>query len=278
MRATTEDFGRTGFIHFVIKTSNYCNLHCEHCSVMCDVPLNPKNKNIFRRERWELSLDDLALFCERFKGVGEKAKHCITGGELTVLPVEKIEQIIDILSSYNRRIEVLTNGFNLMGISKATINKVYSIILGDHGINHKLIEECKKYLESFYKGQIHVVASSVHYNLEVSRRHPSNKGKPCRFMMRNPALWGSTIYPCCAIPYVMVFNNNTLMRDELVKAGWTINNEDVVNTLRNWRETLPKYVLDQCENNCWQPNYTAGTRGVQITLKPHDVIKKKIKR
>lgn len=269
--------GIKGFIYFVIEASNYCNLHCEYCSNMCDVPLNPKNKNIFRRRKWDISIDDLVLFCERFKGIGENNLHCITGGEITVIPVEKIEQIIDVLSSYKRIIKILTNGFNLMGISKETINKVDTIDLGDHGINHKLIDECKKHLRSFYKGSFGVVSSEVHYDLEAARHHPINKVKQCNFMMRTLSLYGSTIYPCCAIPYVMVFNNNTLIRDELVKAGWTINNENIINTLRNWRETLPKYVIDQCKNNCWHPNYAIGGK-TKITLKPNDIIKKEIKR
>lgn len=264
-------------LYFSFKTNNYCNLHCEYCSNMCDVPINPKNENIFRRERLELSLDDMVLFCERFKGVEEKTLNRLIGAEPTAMPIDKLEEMIECLYTYKRRIALTTNGFNFLGLSENTINKIDRIIFADHVINHELVDECKQYLKPFYKGKIGVVRVDVHYDLEAARHHPMNKGKMCNFMMENPVLWGSTIYPCCALPFVMVFNNNTLIRDELVKAGWTINNEDVVNIFRNWRETLPKYVIDQCKNYCWQPNYTAGGGGTRITLKPHDVIKKMIK-
>lgn len=268
--------GVPNFIYWEITTNNYCNLHCEHCSNMCDIPLNSQNKNIFRRVKWEISLDDLALFCERFKGVGENNFHIFVGGETTAMPIEKIDEMIDCLYVYKRRIALITNGFNFLGLSKKTINKIDMIILGDHGINHKLIAECKNYVRSFYQGKIKMRSPAPHYNLEIARHHPINRGKQCNFMMRNPTLWGSTLYPCCAIPFVMVFNNNTLIRDELVKAGWTIHNKDVLNTLRNWRETLPKYVKGQCLNNCWRPQVNVGQGGTTITLKKNDVIKKAV--
>ena len=72
----------------------------------------------------------------------------------------------------------------------------------------------------------------------------------------------------------MLKNNNTEIKDELFKAGWTIHNPKLVNTLRNWRETIPDYVIDQCENNCWRPHLDVGQGTTRITLKKNDVIKK----
>jgi len=114
-----------------------------------------------------------------------------------------------------------------------------------------------------------------HFELTVAMRHPMNKGKRCDLWMRNLSLVDSVIHPCCNTPWIMLKNNNnTLMRDELVKVGWTIYNDELINTLRNWRETIPEYVVDQCENNCFKPHIDVGQGATRIALKKYDVIKK----
>ena len=237
------------------------------------IPIDPNSAFICRRKKWEIDLNDLTLFCEHFKGVGEESLHCLGGGEPTILTEEKFDQVIDVLSSYNRRIELFTNGYNIMGISKATINKIAKIKIDDHGINHSHIQDCIRYLKSFYKGTLQLVRMTSHYDTEASRRHPSNRGKRCRFLIRNPILWGTTIYPCCSLPFLMIHDNNTIMKDELTKAGWTINNLEILDIMKNWRKTIPDYVKNKCLNDCYFPNANVGGL-IKITLKNIDVIKK----
>lgn len=264
--------GRTGFRFFAVATNNYCNLHCEHCGANCDVPLNPRNENIFRREKWELSIEDLVTFCERFKGIGESDFHNLQSAEVTMMPLQKLEEIIEVLDSYNRAIEIQTNGFNLMGIDKQIINKIGQISLDDHGINSKHITDCRNYLKPFYTGKIISLVVRNHWELTAAMRHPSNKGKKCDCWMRNPAFIDSVLYPCCVAPFLMQKNNDTVMREEMIKAGWSIYNEDIAEIMRNWRSTIPQYVIDQCETNCWFPNIDVGQGETKITLKKNDVI------
>lgn len=266
--------GTCGFIHFVIKVNNYCNLHCEHCTNNCDVPLNPRNDNIFRREKWELPIEDLVTFCERFKGIGESNFHHLTGGEVTMMPIGKVEEIIEVLDSYKRKMSIQTSAYNLVEIDKSSINKIALIKLADHGINSEHIEDSRRYLKTFYKGEIKNETMKSHWELTVAMRHPINRGKKCRFWMRNPLIFGSIIYPCCNTPFIMLKNNNTVMREELIKAGWSVYNDDITETMRNWRSTIPKYVIDQCENNCWRPRISVGQGKTKITLKSYDIIRK----
>lgn len=269
-----ELLGTDGFIHFVIKTNNYCNLHCEHCTNNCDVPLSPDNENIFRRWKWELSVEDLVLFCEQFKGIGELEYHHLTGAETTMMHPEKVREFVEILVSYSRCVSLATNGFNLAGMGIDSVNKIARIILADHGTNHEHIEFCVQYLRDFYEGSFHVVDSTRHYELTAAMQHASNKGRRCEFWMGNPSLFDSVLYPCCNGPFIMLKNNDTQMHDELVAAGWSIHNDDFIDVLKNWRSTIPAYVIDQCLNNCWKPFLGVGQGGTMITLKEYDVIKK----
>lgn len=266
------------FLHFVIKTNNYCNLHCEHCTNNCDIPLNHSNDNIFRREKQEIEIEDLILFCERFKGIGESEYHCLTGAEITMMPTSKVEEIIKILSNYGRIIEMATVGFNLMGLSQSHLSKISQITFCDHGINHDYIENCKNYLQSFYTGKVTTILQPYHWDLTAAINHPINKGKRCNLWLRDLSFTNSIIYPCCNLPFIMLRNNNTRIKEELFKAGWTIHNPKLINTLRNWKKTLPKYVIDQCENNCWRPNMDVGQGKTTITLKRSDVISKPIRK
>ena len=72
----------------------------------------------------------------------------------------------------------------------------------------------------------------------------------------------------------MLNENTTRVRDELEQAGWTIQNEDIINTLKNWKITVPQYVLNQCLNHCWAPNHDIVGTSVSITKKKIDKIAK----
>jgi len=273
-REMVELLRTDSFHNFVIKTNNYCNLHCEHCTNNCDVPISSNNENMFRRKKYELPIEDLILFCERLKGIGESSYHHMLGGEVTMMPPRKVEEIIELLASYHRRMSMQTVGFNLMGLDKNSLNKIDVINLDDHGINHQVIEDCEQYLSKFYRGNISTVVITHHFELTAAMRHPINKGKKCRSWMRELSFIDSIIYPCCNAPWIMLKNNDTVMRDELYRAGWTIHNHELIDTLAHWRETIPQYVIDQCESNCWRPHEDVGQGATRITLKKNDIIKK----
>jgi len=261
------------FDHFTIVTNNYCNLFCEHCVYLSHIPIKPDNENMFRRQKWELSLDDLTLFCERFEGVGNDSLHFLSGGEPTLLPVDKLVQVVDILHNHNRRIALFTNGYNLMGIPKQTINKISHIRLDNHGINEAHIHDCIKYLKTFYRGKVEPITVKTHWDTEPAKKRKHN-GRQCSMWMTIIPLLGETLFTCCNMPCLMLQSNNTKIGDALNGAGWTIHNENVVDTIRNWRTTIPKYVINECLNNCYHPNINVGQGRTPITLKPYSVIKK----
>lgn len=266
-----ELFGVNDFRCFAIMTNNYCNLHCEHCTNLCDIPLRKDNENIYRRTPWEISLHDLEVFCQRFEGIGEENWHRLTGGEFTMLHPGKAEDIIETLASYGRRMDTRTNGFGLLDIGETQLKKLDRIILSDHGINHQQIASCKAWLKSFFKGEIIQELVDHHWDVRAARGHRENQGRQCRFWLTTPLFhsYSGVIHPCCNTNCLMYMNNDTEMDDQLLLAGWTIFAEDLIPRLMNWKMTIPPYVLDQCENHCWYPHIDLGKR-TKITRKKND--------
>lgn len=266
-----ELFGVDYFMRFLINVNNYCNLHCEHCSSLCDKSMLPESPYPFRREIYDMPLEEITDFCNAFKNIGKRDLHRITGGEPTAMPTKHLEDIIDEFYRNKRRTWLLTNGFNLMDLSEESINKLDKITLDDHGINHEHLEDCLNFLRGFYKGDVHWIDFSIHYNLEEARANLDNMGCDCNLIMRTPVLYKRVIYPCCNTHYLESWDKNTRITESLKEAGWTLDNPNVLDALREWRTTLPKYVIKQCLNRCWQPNINLGTP-VRITLKSNDVI------
>ena len=65
--------------------------------------------------------------------------------------------------------------------------------------------------------------------------------------------------------------NNEHITNELEKAGWTLDNNNILETIKNWKNTLPKFVIDECLNNCWKP-YMNKALSKKITLKKNDKV------
>lgn len=261
-----------------IITNNYCNLHCEWCSFLCHIPMRKDSEWVGRREKWDMPASEAELFCERFKGYYEESTHKIMGGETTAMPPEKLYAIIDVFHNNNRRLKLLTNGFNIFGLDKNYLKKFYFIEMNDHGINHKHIMDCHKYLKTFYSGETKIRTVYNHYDLGATRL-TCFEGSPCdESIMRPPMLCRGVIYPCCIHPGTELWNNNWKMSEALKAAGWSLENPDVCKVTENWRETIPAYVMDQCMHNCWIPRRCRQMgRSVRISLKPNDVIKKLIR-
>ena len=144
-RTLTENlFGINKFFHFGLPITNDCNLHCEHCSALCNYPIDKKSKYKIKQYKWELSCNNLHIICKTFKNIGVEGYFRLTGGEPTFINIEKLENIINIIKSYERNITIATNGYGLMNINRSVLNNVNHIILNDHGINNKHVSECIK--------------------------------------------------------------------------------------------------------------------------------------
>jgi hypothetical protein len=257
-----------------IITNNYCNLHCEWCSLLCHLPFSKDSEIISHREKWDIPVSEAKLFCERFEGHYTNSIHKLLGGETTAMPSQRLYDIIDVFVEHDRKLKILSNGFNIFGLEKEYLNKLDSIELNDHGINHDHVVECFKYLKTFYEGELVRRTQDEHYNLGEARKH-CIPGDPCNSFMNPIVLSRGVMYPCCIHPGVELWNNNWDMSDALRKAGWGLDNPNVASVVANWKNTVPKYVIDQCSNNCWVPRrLNKGVVLKQITLKKNDVIKK----
>jgi len=264
-------------LEFIYHMNNYCNLHCEFCSDFSDKPIDKNSPWIERRTKWDVPLEEVELFCERFKGIALNKYVHLTGGEPTAMPIEKLNAVIDLLDTYHRRIVLLTNGFNVFGVGKEQLKKCAVIKLDDHGINNEHLLDCVKYLNSFTKGNIKHIYTLHHYDLDATRKLAINKGGHCpRATLLSDieiVIKQSVVYPCCAMASFDLYNNDTQMNDELIKAGWTLDNPSLLKTVLNFKKTLPTYVVKQCKEKCWWPHKRI-LGPTEITLKPNDVIRK----
>ncbi len=229
---------------------------------------------IHRQEKWEISPDEAELFCERFEGHYTDSMHKFLGGEPTAIPEEKLYEIIDVFVNHKRKIKLLSNGFNLLGLKKSYLTKFSSIELNDHGINHDHVTECFRYLKPFFRGELYSRIQNKHYNLGEARKHciPSS---PCESIMNPPVLCRGVMYPCCVHPSSELWNNDWETREALIEHGWSLDNSHVAEVLVNWEHNLPEKLLLECSNNCWVPRrLNVEVDKQRITLKSNDVIKK----
>lgn len=257
-----------------IITNNYCNLHCEWCSFMCHQPFSKDSSIISHREKWDMPESEARLFCERFKGHYEESVHKLLGGETTAMPPEKLYAIIDVFNEYGRSLKLLSNGFNIMGLSKDYLKKLDYIELNDHGINHDHVAECFKYLKTFYKGKLIRRQQSEHYDLGKAQE-TCFPGAPCNSIMNPPVLCRGVIYPCCIHPGVELWSNNWGMSNSLKQAGWSLENPDVADVLKRWKQTIPDYVIESCNSRCWVSRRIKNRPPMHpITLKKNDVVRK----
>jgi hypothetical protein len=227
---------------------------------------------MFRRQKYEVDINDIVSFCEVFRNIGENDQHQVIGGELTMMPVGKLDEIISVLNSYKRRITIMTNGYNLLGLERSTINKIDRVILNNHNINSDLIDECVEYLNSFCI-DFEVLNMRFHYDLEKAQTAKRNKGVRCENWLSTLALHNRVIYPCCVQYAAMIVNNTDEMKTELIKSGWTLDNKRIIEALADSEESLSEYIIDQCENNCWNPDFSVAPKAL-ITRKGNDVIRK----
>lgn len=269
MRAYKDLFGVKKFNHLIFSFTNVCNLHCEHCSVLCDIPLDKHNLLIHRRQRYVMDSDEAELFCERFVGIGENDWHRLTGGEPTIFH-EHLEEVLEVFHNHNRKTCFISNGYNLMGMDKNVLKKVGKVVLDDHGINKMIIRECKKWLKTFYTGIIQHDKVLYHADLEKAKNHHKNNGS-CEFWLKAPLIEKRVIYPCCPFPGIELYDNHTNITKALIQSGWTIDNPHIVYTVEHWMETLPRIIMDECHHNCWRPDVSLGGMD-RITLKEDDVL------
>jgi hypothetical protein len=241
-----------------INATNKCNLHCDHCDVGCDLPISKDSSNIFRQTSSVATYDDIEKFCIAFSGIGEENIHILQGGEITVLPTNKISNYIDIFSKYGRKVGMKTNCFNVVEMTEDTLEKLACIHLTNHGINQKAVDVAFEYLEKNYSGEIVVTSVIDHRDMKTLIKHGKgsvDQGVNCNHLLATMTYIPPVIYPCCNSWAIMHNLNDAYVHNLLIDAGWSINNPDLKETIANWRQTLPQIFFEKlCAESCYLTN------------------------
>jgi hypothetical protein len=219
------------------------------------LPFSKNDTKVYRRKPLVSSLDELKQLCESLKGIGESDRHVLQGGEITVLPVKLIIEVIGIFHSYGRNIGMRTNGYNLKEIPVDSLNKLSFIYLNNHGNNEEAIESCQEYLLTNYKGLIINEENYFHRDLNKYLHHNEgtiDEGLNCSHLLSTITFFPPLVHPCCNSWALMNSLNDESIADSLIKAGWSTNNPDLSTTLLNWRNTLPKEFFSFfCAESCY---------------------------
>ena len=245
---------------WIVFVCNFCNLHCEECSAMCHKPLG---STWFRRERWEIDVENYVKFLQ---GLPREGYHIrFTGGEPTAMNLDLLEELIKLTREYGQLPGMTTNGYGLLELSDEAFKQLAYVDLDDHGINSDHIAECLERIKQ-HDIEYRELKVTKHYIMEEAIER--SQGKTCSNWLRVPGLYQGRLYPCC---------NSMLNRKEgqdlhqsLEDQGLTVDNPDW------WKEyealNWPITAVEHCLYNCWLPGGNHAQR-VPITLKKNDVIK-----
>jgi organic radical activating enzyme len=274
-----ELFGIKHRVEVRINLTNVCNLHCDFCDHDAHLPFSKDSIKVYRRKPLVSSLSELKQLCESLKGIGESDRHVLQGGEITVLPVKTIIEVIEIFHSYGRNIGMRTNGYNLKEIPVDSLNKLNFIYLNNHGNNQEAIDSCQDYLSINYKGII--INEENYYHRDLSKYLHHNEGTieegiNCSHLLSTITFFPPIIHPCCNSWALMNSLNDKNMADLLIEAGWTTTNSDLSSTLQNWRSTLPKEFFQSfCAESCYLTAKTVNSPLQKIKSYESDKILKK---
>ena len=273
-------FGIKHKVEVRINLTNICNLHCDFCDHDAHLPFSKNDTKVYRRKPLVSSLDELKQLCESLKGIGESDRHVLQGGEITVLPVKLIIEVIEIFHSYGRNIGMRTNGYNLKEIPVDSLNKLSFIYLNNHGNNEEAIESCQEYLLTNYKGLIINEENYFHRDLNKYLHHNEgtiDEGLNCSHLLSTITFFPPLVHPCCNSWALMNSLNDESIADSLIKAGWSTNNPDLSTTLLNWRNTLPKEFFSFfCAESCYLTAKTVSSPLQKIKSHESDKILKKL--
>ncbi len=263
-----ELMGNTSIEQIVLKLHNMCNLNCEHCTNKCHIPIDNQSKFACRREERIITIEEIDRYIDLFKGHLNDDIHLLSGGEPTFLVEPKlIETIMDkLIATGKHRIGIRSNGYNLLEIDEKHLKMFDLIYLDDHNVNSEVIDEIYPVLKKI-RGDKPIVVERVHghYNLRELMNNPIGKGTRCYMWKRVLLLEYDVLWPCCGLPSIINELNMPEVRQEMIDAGWSLHNDDVIATLKKGH--LPRSVSELCLNQCWFPAAWTKQPTVPITAK-----------
>lgn len=229
--------------------NRYCNLNCYSCAA---IGMDPPPD--------ETTIEELQAFLNNIEGYQPGTTFMITGGEPTMLPYGKLEKTCSLIHEYGYKTALLTNGYKLI-----PLDWIDYIILDKHGINDEDIAKWMKYLRQADRDIFDVREKQWHMDIPYAMENNVTEGARCGNWINSTTLWKDVVYPCCNLMCVAWWNDDIdqKLASSLREAGWHVYNPDLVETILNWRETLPGEAYRLCMTQCWRAS--SKTRWRKIT-------------
>lgn len=232
-----------------IFLNRYCNLKCYSCAAM---GMNPPSD--------ETTLEEIKAYLKNIEGYKPGATFMLTGGEPTAIDHGKLKTICDLVHDRGYTTALLTNGFKLI-----PTKWIDYIMLDKHGINDDDIAKWELHLKNEKREIYEFREKQWHMDIPYAMKDNLTEGARCDAWMNSITLWKDVVYPCCNLMCVAWWHGDIDqdLAGSLRDAGWSAYNPDLVDTMINWRETLPGEVYRICMTKCWRES--SKTKWVKIT-------------
>jgi hypothetical protein len=241
----------------IVNVNNFCNLDCFSCGSMCDKPFN----NPWRDKPRVIDPIDVDMALEQILEYQKYDTVTLAGGEPTTIPLNTLKILSNVIRSYSLKVHILTNAYR---INKIDADYFDYITLDDHGTNSKAINEAVQTLHAQGYENYFIKSTLIHKDYDLALTTPTiSQGVKCWGWLQ-PTIWLDIVYPCCGMPQMEGWHNDTILRDSLRRNGWKTKNPELAEVLRNWRETIPPEVLKKCLFSCWK--HRESYREVNIML------------
>lgn len=238
-----------------VMVTNGCNLECFSCSALCDCPYG---SNTFRDVRRDVKVKDLDVWLTLLSDFEPDRWVRLIGGEPTILPPKQMVELVKVIKDHGRQVSICTNGFGIFKLDPFIFD---NIDIDNHKINKEVVDKCLQYFREVCYTNYTMLKREMHVDLEIRRKNNISKGLQCNIWYKTLALWEKVTYPCCNLPYLDGWNNNNIIRNSLIEAGWILDNENLIDTILDWRNTIPGDVVKSCSLDCW-------TGGLNVVWRP----------
>ena len=228
-----------------IVLTTKCNLRCFGCAAR-----GPHWKSVTTK------LPEMKKFLNVVRELYPSCQVHLTGGEPTLY--EGIEKVAKMIKEFGLDVDMLTNGARRVDLTY--FDNVY---IDDHGVNREDVkrfsEHCKKYPHLNWG----VKDKRWHRDTALVREGIITKGARCESWMRSIMLQEDVIYPCCNMPFIDTWRGGDEIERAFRDAGWHVNNPDVADYVRRWRETVPALAFKVCTLECWKHGKNVGWKNIE---------------
>lgn len=229
----------------ILNVNNFCNLNCFSCASLCDKPFN----NPWRDEPRTIDPDEVKIALKQILKYDSFQVVTLTGGEPTATPLSILKRITTIIRIEGLKVCIYTNAYRIKELDPTFFDY---IVLDDHGTNSEDVRAAIEYFKEMRYKDYFVIETKYHRDYDLAFKKPhTSPGVHCWGWLQ-PTIWLDVVYPCCHMGQMEGWSNDTVLRDSLRKAGWTIRNPELAEVMRDWRKTIPAEVIKRCLFSCWK--------------------------